>query len=181
MTPTLYQKYKKEVVPALSKEFKYKSIMQVPKITKVVLNVGYGRFLKEPNFAEFVEKNLTNISGQKPIRTKAKKSISNFKTREGMEIGAAVTLRGPRMYYFLEKLLNIAFPRVRDFRGISDKSFDRQGNYNFGLKELSAFPEIKQTENDKNHGLEITVNTTAKSREEGKALLTLLGFPFITK
>lgn len=181
MTPTLYQKYKKEIVPALSKEFNYKSVMQVPKITKVVLNVGYGRFLKEPNFAELVEKNLANISGQKPIRTKAKKSISNFKTREGMEIGAAVTLRGPQMYYFLEKLLNITFPRVRDFRGISDKSFDRQGNYNFGLKELSAFSEIKQTENDKSHGVEITVNTTAKSKEEGKALLTLLGFPFTTK
>jgi len=181
MTPTLYQKYKKEVVPALVKQFGYKSMMQAPKITKVVLNVGYGRFLKEPNFAELVEKNLTRISGQKAVRTKAKKSISNFKIREGMEIGAKVTLRGPRMYYFLEKLLAITFPRVRDFRGISEKSFDRQGNYNFGLKELAAFPEIKQTEIEKTHGVEITVSTTAKTKEEGKALLALLGFPFTTK
>jgi len=178
MTLNLHLKYKKEIVPALMKEFGYKSVMQVPKITKVVLNVGYGRFLKEPNFAEMVEKNLTRISGQKAVRTKSKKSISNFKIREGMDIGAVVTLRGPRMYHFLEKLLWITFPRVRDFRGISDKSFDREGNYNFGLKELSAFPEIKQTEVEKTHGLEITVATSAKSKEEGKSLLALLGFPF---
>ncbi len=178
MTPTLYQKYKKEVVPAMVKEFGFKSIMQSPKITKVTLNVGYGRFLKEPNFAELVEKNLVKISGQKAVRTKAKQSISNFKIREGMEIGAMVTLRGTKMYQFLEKLLNITFPRVRDFRGISDKSFDRQGNYNFGLKDMTAFAEIKQTDIEKNHGLEITVSTTAKSKEEGKALLSLLGFPF---
>ena len=178
MTLNLYQKYKKETVPALMKEFGYKNIMQVPKITKVVLNVGYGRFVKEPNFAEMVEKNLTRVSGQKAIRTKSKKSISNFKIREGMDIGAMVTLRGPRMYYFLEKLLSITFPRVRDFRGISGKSFDRKGNYNFGLKELSAFPEIVQTEVDKSHGIEITIATTAKNKEEGKSLLALLGFPF---
>jgi len=179
MTPTLYQKYKKEVIPVLVKQFGYKSLMQAPRIVKVTLNVGYGRFLKEPNFAEIVEKNLAKISGQKAVRTKAKKSISNFKIREGMDIGAIVTLRGEKMYYFLEKLINVVFPRVRDFRGISDKSFDRQGNYNFGLKDMSAFPEIKQADIEKNHGLEITVSTSAKSKEEGKALLSLIGFPFV--
>ena len=175
---SLIEKYNKEVIPEMVKKFGYKSVMQVPKITKVVLNVGYGRFLKEPNFAEMVEKNLTRISGQKAIRTKSKKSISNFKIREGMDIGAMVTLRGPRMYYFLEKLITINFPRIRDFRGISSKSFDQKGNYNFGLKELSSFPEIIQTEIDKTHGMEITVATNAKNKEEGKLLLALLGFPF---
>lgn len=178
MTSNLYQQYKKEIAPAMMKEFGYKSPMQVPKITKVVLNVGYGRFVKEPNFAEMVEKNLLSISGQKVVRTKAKKSISNFKTREGMEIGAMVTLRGDRMYFFLEKLLNITFPRIRDFRGISDKSFDKGGSYSFGLKEIVAFPEIKQTGVEKNHGIEVTITTTAKNKEEGKALLNLMGFPF---
>lgn len=178
MTSNLYQKYKKEVVPAMVKEFGYKSQMQVPKISKIVLNVGYGKFLKEPNYAEMVEKNLINITGQKTVRTKAKKSISNFKTREGMEIGVIVTLRGNRMYYFLEKLLNITFPRIRDFRGISGKSFDGRGSYSFGMKEITAFPEIKHADMEKNHGLEITITTTAKNKEEGKALLDLMGFPF---
>jgi len=175
----LYQKYQTEIVPALKKELGYKNVMQVPKVTKVVLNVGYGRFVKEPNFADNVEKTLTRITGQKPIRTLAKKSISNFKIRENMEIGAMVTLRGRIMYEFLEKLVNITFPRVKDFHGISDHGFDRNGNFTIGFKENVAFPEIKSGEIEKVHGLQIIVNTTAKNKEEGKILLTHLGFPFV--
>ncbi len=174
----LYEKYKKEVVPALAKELGYKNVMQAPKIAKVVINAGVGRFVKEAGFLDNVEKTLTKISGQKPIRTKSKKSISNFKIREGQEIGLMVTLRGPRMYDFLEKLIKVTFPRVRDFHGISDKGFDRQGNYTIGFKENVAFPEVKMEEIEKVHGLQIIVNTTAKSKEEGRALLAHLGFPF---
>jgi len=181
MNANLYKKYKDIVIPALKKEFNYKSIMQVPKINKVVLNAGIGRFVKEPHFIENVEKTLSNITGQKPVRTKAKKAISNFKIREGMEIGVMVTLRGPKMYHFLDKLLNVTFPRVRDFRGISDKGFDKNGNFTIGFKENVAFPEIKAGEVDKIHGLQVIVNTTAKNKEEGRALLTQLGFPFVSK
>jgi large subunit ribosomal protein L5 len=135
MTKNLYERYKTEIVPSLIKDGGYTNVMQVPKITKVVLNVGVGRFVKEAGYIDTVEKVLTKITGQKAVRTKAKKSISNFKIREGMEIGVMVTLRGPRMYQFLEKLLRVTFPRVRDFHGISDKAFDRQGNYTIGFKE----------------------------------------------
>lgn len=179
MTPNLYNFYKKEVVPALKKEFGYKSVMQVPRVAKVVINVGVGKFLKEPNFIENVEKNLAKITGQKPVRTKSKKAISNFKIRENMDIGVVVTLRGPKMYFFLERLLAVTFPRTRDFRGISDKSFDGLGNYNLGFKENAAFPEIKAGEAEKVHGLQIVISTTATNKEEGKALLTKLGFPFV--
>jgi len=179
MTLNLYQKYKKEVVPALKKELNFKSVMQVPKVTKVVINVGVGRFIKESGYIDNVEKTLLRITGQKPVRTKAKKAISNFKIREGQEIGVMVTLHGDRMYQFLEKLVNVSFARIRDFRGISDKAFDRQGNYTLGLKENTAFPEVKTGEVDKIHGLEVVINTSAKNREAGKALLTHLGFPFI--
>lgn len=175
---TLYEKYKKEVVPALQKELGLENVMQVPKITKVVINAGIGRFIKEANFIDNVEKNLARITGQKPVRTKAKKAISNFKIRQGQEIGVMVTLRGPRMYQFLEKLVRVTFPRVRDFHGISDKSFDREGNFTIGFKENVAFPEIKMDEIDKMHGLQIIVNTTAKSKEQGRALLSHMGFPF---
>lgn len=178
MAPNLYNKYKKEVVPALVKDFKYKNALQAPKIVKVVLNVGVGKFVKEPNFIETVEKNLAKISGQKIVRTKSKKAISNFKIREGMDIGVMVTLRGAKMYYFLERLLSVTLPRTRDFRGISSKSFDGHGNYNLGFKETLAFPEIKAGEAEKSHGLQIIVSTTAKSTEEGRALLEKLGFPF---
>ncbi len=177
----LYEKFKKEVAPALVKELKLKSIMQVPKIKKVVLNVGVGRHVKEANFVDNVVKVLETITGQKAVKTKAKQSISNFKIREGMEIGVMVTLRGPRMYQFLEKLLDTTFPRVRDFHGISPKAFDRQGNYTIGFKENVAFPEVKMEELDKVHGLQIVINTSAKDKNEGKALLTQLGFPFSTK
>ena len=178
MSTTLYQKYKKEVVPALQKELGYKNVMEVPRVSKVVVNAGIGRFIQEANFIENVEKTLAKITGQKPVRTKAKQSISNFKIREGQEIGVMVTLRGPRMYQFLERLVNVTFPRVRDFHGISDKGFDRQGNYTIGFKENVAFPEVKMEEIEKIHGLQLIINTNAKDKESGKALLKHLGFPF---
>ena len=178
MVLNLLKKYKETVVPAMMKEFSYKNVMQVPKITGVVLNVGYGRHVKEANFADNVVKTLTKISGQKPVLTKSKKSISNFKIREGQEIGAMVSLRGPRMYQFLEKLVGITFPRVKDFRGISPKSFDRQGNYTIGFKENLAFSEVKVEEIDKMHGLQVIVKTSAKNAAEGRALLKHMGFPF---
>lgn len=179
MKVNLYEKYKKVVVPALKKEFGYKNVMQVPKIKKVIINAGIGRFVKEPHYIDNVVNSLTKITGQKPVRTKAKKSISNFKIREGMEIGVMVTLRGARMYQFLEKFFSITLPRVRDFRGLSDKSFDKGGNYTVGFRENIAFPEIKSEEIEKIHGLEVIINTTAKNKEESKALLTHLGLPFV--
>lgn len=176
---TLYEQFKKESVPALKKELALKNVNQVPKIKKVVINAGIGRFVKDANFIDIVEKNISRIAGQKPVRTKAKKAISNFKIRQGQEIGVMVTLRGARMYQFLEKLVRVTFPRVRDFHGISDKGFDKNGNYTIGFKETVAFPEIKMDELDKMHGLQIIVNTTAKNKTEGRALLSALGFPFI--
>jgi large subunit ribosomal protein L5 len=175
---SLYEMYKKEIVPAIQKELGLKNVMQVPKVTKIVVNAGIGRFVKEANFIDSVEKTLTKITGQKPVRTKAKKAISNFKIRQGQEIGVVVTLRGPRMYHFLEKLLRVTFPRVRDFHGISDKAFDRQGNFTIGFKENIAFPEVKLEEIEKIHGLQVVINTTAKDKVAGRALLTHLGFPF---
>jgi len=177
--PNLYKKYKKEIAPAIKKELGYKNLMQVPKIKKIIVNVGVGKFLKEANFIENVEKNLNNITGQKAVRTKSKKAISNFKIRENVDIGVMVTLRGPKMYYFLEKLLSITLPRTRDFRGISAKSFDKSGNYNLGFKENIAFPEIKSAEMEKSHGLQIVIVTNAKSKEESKVLLEKFGFPFV--
>ncbi|OGH87496.1 MAG: 50S ribosomal protein L5 [Candidatus Magasanikbacteria bacterium RIFOXYC2_FULL_42_28] len=181
MTNNLLQKYHKVVAPALKAEFGFKNIMQAPKILKVVINVGVGRFVKEPAYIESAEKTLRAITGQKSVRTKSKKAISNFKIREGQEIGVMVTLRHKKMYEFLEKLLSVTFARTRDFRGISDKSFDRGGNYTLGFKEHTAFPEIKTSEVDKIHGLEIIINTSAKNAAEGRALLFGLGFPFVTK
>ena len=181
MNSNLYKKYKEVVVPALMKELGFKNVMQVPKINKVVVNAGIGRFVKEPHYIDNVEKTLTNITGQKPMRTKAKKAISNFKIREGMEIGVAVTLRGPKMYNFLEKLVNVTFPRIRDFRGISDAGFDKNGNYTIGFKENVAFPEVKAGEVDKIHGLQLIINTSAKNKEAGRALLSQIGFPFVKK
>lgn len=178
MESRLYTKYKKEIVPALQKELGYGNALQVPKLVKVVLNVGYGRQVKEAAFIDNVTETLKAISGQKPIHNKSKKSISNFKIREGQNIGASVTLRGKRMYDFIDKLISITFPRVRDFRGISPKSFDKQGNYSIGFKEHIAFPEIKSDAVDKLHGLQIVINTTAKDPTEGLALLEKLGFPF---
>ncbi len=178
MQANLYKQFREEIAPKLKAELGYKNIMQVPKVSKVIINAGIGRFVKESGYIENVEDTLRRITGQKPVRTKAKKAISNFKIRENMEIGVMVTLRGPQMWHFLEKLLKVTFPRVRDFRGISAKSFDRQGNYTIGFKENSAFPEVKQGEIDKMHGLQIIVKTTAKNQKDGVALLSAIGFPF---
>ena len=177
----LATKYTKEITPLLKERLGLKNNLQVPKVLKVTLNVGVGKSLKEPNFITMVEDSLTRISGQKPIRTKAKKSIAGFKIREGMVIGLAVTLRKKRMYDFLEKLLNVAFPRIRDFRGIDAKAVDKQGNLSVGFRENLPFPEIKSDEIERMHGLEICINTNAKTREVGLELFTLLGFPFKKK
>jgi large subunit ribosomal protein L5 len=181
MESRLYTQYKNKAVPALKEVFGYNNIMQVPRVEKVVLNVGYGRHTKDKAYIENVEKTLMAITGQKPVSNKAKKSISNFKIRQGMDVGASVTLRGKRMYDFLDKLANVTFPRVRDFRGISPKAFDKQGNYAIGFKENIAFPEINADAIEKIHGLEVVITTTATNREEGLALLKALGFPFKEK
>lgn len=172
------QRYKEHVVPELQKKFGLKNALQVPAITKVTLNVGVGRSLKDQNFLAMVEDSLTRISGQKPIHTKAKKSIASFKIREGLVVGMQVTLRKKRMVDFLDKLVNIAIPRIRDFRGLELKSIDARGNLSIGFRENLAFPEIKSDEIERTHGLEINISTTAKTRERGIALFTLLGFPF---
>lgn len=181
MVSRLYKHYKEKVVPKLKEEFGYKNVMQAPKIMKVKVNVGYGKHVKDNAFIDNVEKTLEVITGQKPVHNKAKKSISNFKIREGMKVGASVTLRGERMYDFIDKLVNVTLPRVRDFRGISPKSFDRQGNYSLGLKENISFPEVNSEAIEKIHGLEIVITTTAKIKEEGLFLLKELGFPFKEK
>ena len=170
--------YQKKVISAFKEQFGYKNSLAVPKVTKVVVNIGTGQGLKDAKFNELVESTLSRITGQKPIKTKAKQSISNFKIRKGLIIGSMVTLRGQRMYDFLDKLINITLPRVRDFRGLNQKSVDPKGNLNLGFKEHIAFPEIKSDEIEKVHGLQISIVTTAKNHEEGLELLKLLGFPF---
>lgn len=174
----LQEKYKKEISPKLKEKFGYKNNLQVPKLNKVVINVGVGKHSKEKAYIDNVVSSLSRITGQKPILTKAKKAISAFKTRQGMVVGAAVILRGKRMYDFTDKLINISFPRVRDFRGISEKQVDSTGNLTVGFREHLAFPEIKAEEVDNVHGLEISIATTAKTREEGLELFKLMGFPF---
>lgn len=174
----LKEKYKKEIAPSLIKEFSYKNSNLAPRLEKVVINVGFGKHAKEKEKMNIIESILTKISGQKPIMTKAKKSISAFKVREGMVVGSAVTLRGERMYDFVDKLVNITFPRVRDFRGISEKGVDRSGNMTVGFRDYSCFPELSAADLDNLHGLEVCLNTSAKTREESLALFKLLGFPF---
>lgn len=174
----LKEKYQKEVIAKMRQEFGYKNIMAVPKISKVVLNVGVGQALTDASFLEVVEKTLLRIAGQKPVKTQAKKSIASFKIRQGMTVGFKVTLRGARMWDFLDKLVHVTLPRVHDFRGINPKSFDHRGNYSLGLKEFIAFPEMHSDEIEKVHGVEITVATTAKTDKEALALLKNLGFPF---
>jgi len=174
----LQELYKKKIIPEIKKKFGYKNDLAVPKLDKVVVNVGFGRHTKEKQYIDNIINSLTRITGQKPVLTKAKKSISAFKVREGSVIGAMATLRGKRMYDFVEKLVHVSFPRVRDFRGISEKGIDKQGNLSIGFKEHLAFPEIKADEVDRIHGLEVCVSTTAKNREEGLELLRLMGFPF---
>lgn len=178
MTSRLREKYVNEVVPALMEKFKYKNIMEVPKIEKVVLNMGIGDAKDNPKSLEAAVEELTLIAGQKAVVTRAKKAISNFKIRAGMPVGARVTLRGERMYDFLDKFMNIALPRVRDFRGVSSTSFDGRGNYSIGVREQLIFPEIDYDKIDRVRGLDITVVTTAKTDEEAKALLELMGMPF---
>lgn len=174
----LIEYYKSKCVPALMEEFQYKSIMQVPKINKIVLNMGLGEAVQNPKIIEGAADELTRIAGQKAVVTKAKKSIATFKLREGMPIGCRVTLRGEKMYNFFSKLVNIALPRVRDFRGLSPKTFDGRGNFSIGIKEQIIFPEIDYDKIDKIKGLNITVVTTAQTDEEGRFLLKNLGMPF---
>lgn len=176
--PRLLQHYRTKAIPVLEASLHVKNPHAVPAMTKVVLNAGFGDGVKDPKLQEAVVSTLSRITGQKPVLTKAKKSISAFKIRQGMVIGAKVTLRGTRMYEFLDKLINVALPRVRDFRGISATAFDRQGNYTLGFKEHLAFPEIRSDEVEKIHGLEIVMATTAKDPAAGRALLQALGFPF---
>ncbi len=172
------EKYEKIVKPELMKTFNYTSVMQVPKIDKIVVNMGVGDAVFNPKVLDDAVEELKDITGQKPLITKAKKSISNFKLREGMPIGAKVTLRGERMFYFLDKLVSIALPRVRDFRGISANSFDGRGNYTVGIKEQIIFPEISLDKVKKVRGMDIVIVTTAKTDQEGRALLSHLGMPF---
>jgi large subunit ribosomal protein L5 len=175
---TLKEQYQAQVIPALREQFGIKSVMAVPKVTKVVVSVGLSQAIKDPKVMETVEQTLTRITGQKPVRTKAKKSIASFKIREGMIVGMMVTLRGPRMWDFLTKLTRVTFPRIRDFRGISAKSIDAQGSASIGFRENLAFPEIRPDEVERLHGLQITVTTTAGTKDRGLALLKGLGFPF---
>ena len=174
----LKEKYTAEVAPALMKKFEYKSVMQIPKIDKVVVNVGCGEARDNAKVLEAVVRDLTTITGQKAITTIAKKSVANFKVREGMPVGAKVTLRGNKMWEFLDRLFNVALPRVRDFHGINPNSFDGRGNYALGIKEQLIFPEIEYDKIDKIRGMDIIICTTAKTDEEAKALLELVGAPF---
>ena len=176
--PNLKAKYREEVAPALMQKFNYKSVMQIPRIDKVVVNVGCGEARDNAKMLDAVVRDLGVITGQKAIVTRAKKSVANFKVREGMPIGAKVTLRQDKMWEFIDRLFNIALPRVRDFRGINPNSFDGRGNYAFGLKEQLIFPEIEYDKVDKIRGMDICICTTAATDEEAKELLTLLGAPF---
>ena len=178
MTSRLKEKYTNEVVPFLVERFKYENIMQVPRLEKIVLNMGLGSSKENPKAIESAVKELETITGQRPIVTKARKSIANFKLREGMNVGVKVTLRGEKMYDFLDKFMNISLPRVRDFRGISSKSFDGRGNYAVGIKEQLIFPEIEYDMVDQIRGMDIVVVTTANTDEEAKELLDKLGMPF---
>ncbi len=177
----LQEKYIQQVIPEMRKRFSYRNSLAVPKLSKVVLNVGIPSSKNEAKFQELVADVLTRISGQRPVFTRAKKSISSFKIREGMVVGASVTLRKQRMYEFIDKLVNLALPNVRDFRGISKKSLDKTGNLTLGFKEYLPFPEINPDEVENVFGLEVCITTTAKSKEEAFVLLSLLGFPFIEK
>lgn len=178
MSVPLKEKYQKEVVPALMKSLGLKNIMQVPRITKVVVNIGLGEALDNPKAIDAAVQDLMTITGQRPVVTKARKSIAAFKLRAGRPIGVKVTLRGDRMWAFLDRLMNVALPRVRDFRGVSPNSFDGRGNYTLGLREQLIFPEIDYDKIDKVRGMEVTIVTTARTDEEGRQLLALLGMPF---
>jgi len=174
----LFELYKQDITPKLIDKFSYKNIMQVPKVDKIIINVGVGEAIQNPKALDGAVSDLTIISGQKPVITKAKKSIAGFKLREGMPIGCKVTLRGERMYDFLNRLINIVLPRVRDFRGVSPQAFDGRGNYSLGIKEQTIFPEIEYDKIDKIRGLEVVIVTTAKTDEEARELLKSMGMPF---
>ncbi|WP_333513145.1 50S ribosomal protein L5 [Faecalitalea cylindroides] len=174
----LQDKYQNEVIPAMMKEFNYKSVMEVPAIEKVVVNIGVGDAIQNSKLLDEAVEELAAITGQQPVITKAKKSIANFKLREGMPIGCKVTLRRQKMYEFLDKLFNISLPRVRDFRGVSDTSFDGRGNYTLGIKEQIIFPEIDFDKVNRSRGMDVVIVTSAKTNEEAKALLTKMGMPF---
>jgi len=175
---TMKTLYTNEVAPALMKKFSYKSTMQIPKLDKIVVNIGLGEAKDNPKVIDAAMNDLAIITGQKPVVTKAKKSIANFKLRQGMNIGVKVTLRGEKMYEFIDRLFNVALPRVRDFRGINPNAFDGRGNYSLGIKEQLIFPEIEYDKIDKIRGMDIIFVTTAKTDEEGRELLTLMGAPF---
>ena len=174
----LKERYKKEVIPSLMELDGYKNIMQVPRLDKVVLNIGLGEAIQNAKALEAAEKDLTDISGQHPVITRAKKSIASFRLRSGMAIGLKVTLRGERMYHFFDKLVNVTLPRMREFHGVSTASFDGRGNYTLGFKEQLVFPEVDYDKIDKVRGLEVSIGTTAEPDEEGRHLLELLGMPF---
>jgi large subunit ribosomal protein L5 len=176
--PMLNQQYQKTIVPALMKEFDYGNVMEVPKVAKVIVNIGIGEAKDNDKALEAARGDVRTITGQQPVVIKSKKSVAAFKLRAGMPVGIRTTLRGRRMYYFLEKLINVALPRIRDFRGVSPEAFDGRGNYTLGLREQIIFPEVDYDKIDKLRGLEITVVTTAKTDEEGRSLLTQMGMPF---
>ena len=178
MAYKIIERYKEQVVPALMTEFRYNNVMEVPRIEKIVVNIGVGEAIDEPKSLDGAVADLRQITGQQPVVNKAKKSIANFKLREGKPIGTKVTLRGERMWALLDRLINVALPRIRDFRGVSPDTFDGRGNYTIGLREQLVFPEIQYDKIDKVRGMEITVVTTAQTDEEGRRLLKLLGMPF---
>jgi large subunit ribosomal protein L5 len=178
VVPRLKERYIKEVIPAMVKEFSYKNVMEVPKVQKVVLNVGLGEAIQNIKLLDAAQKELSIITGQKAVVTKAKKSIASFKLKQGVPIGCKVTLRGDRMYEFLDRLISLSLPRIRDFKGVSGRSFDGRGNYSLGLKEQFIFPEIDYDKVEIAHGLDVTICTSAKTGKEGKALLSYLGMPF---
>ena len=178
MATRLSKFYKDEVAPALMKKYEYKSVMQIPKLDKIVINVGAGEARENPKAIDSIMGDIALISGQKPVATVAKKSVANFKVREGMKIGVKVTLRGDRMYEFIDRLFNFALPRVRDFKGINPEAFDGRGNYALGLKEQLIFPEIEYDKVDKIRGMDIVIVTTAQTDDEARELLTLMGAPF---
>lgn len=178
MTPRLKELYQKEIVPAMIKEFAYANPMQAPRVVKMVLNIGMGEAIQNARAMDSAAGDLATITGQRPVITRAKRSIAQFRLRAGMPIGVMVTLRGDRMYYFLDKLINAALPRIRDFRGIPRDAFDGRGNYNLGLREQLLFPDIEYDKVDKIRGMEIAIVTSAKTDEEGRRLLSLMGMPF---
>jgi len=178
MASRLKEKYQQEVVPALQKEFNYKNPMQVPGVHKVVINIGMGEVIQNVKAMDAAVADLSSITGQRPVITRAKRSVAAFKLREGMQIGCMVTLRGDRMYQFLDKLMNVALPRLRDFQGVSPEAFDGRGNYTLGLREQLVFPEIDYDKVDKVRGMEVSIVTTARTDEEGRRLLKLMGMPF---